>query len=176
VIGLIACAFGYGRDDVDKIKTLFELKFGVRVDKPGVLLHDYHTAKSEKSAYVTNRYYLSDAKFTVGLEGNDLALLQRIADKLLNPVWPLFLGRRSCPPAERVFFEIADKPLREALHDPESKWYVFDFDSSLDDDEYPFYRRDNPESFSQRHRKYWNRRIVEVRKRLDIEHDAFEEV
>ena len=50
-----------------------------------------------KERYLTERYYLSDAVFLVGLEG-ERELLERIEFALSHPVFPLFLGRRSCPP------------------------------------------------------------------------------
>jgi CRISPR system Cascade subunit CasD len=173
VIGLIACALGYGRDADAKISELSALRFGVRVDEPGVLLRDFHIAKvkGEDNPRVTNRYYLADAKFTAGLEG-DVHLLQQIAVALQNPVWPLYLGRRSCPPAEKVFVEITDKPLREALSG--GIWVLFDAKTGVR------YKRDVPESFSKSHRKFGFRRIEEERRpreaATNIEHDAFKEV
>lgn len=99
VTGLVAAALGRKRDE--SIDDIAALRFGVRADKPGVLLRDYHTAKSDKSAYVTNRYYLADAVFVAGLEGDD-ELLEKIDVALQRPMYPLFLGRRSCPPSGRV--------------------------------------------------------------------------
>lgn len=99
VTGLVAAALGRKRDE--SIDDIAALRFGVRADKPGVLLRDYHTAKSDKSAYVTNRYYLADAVFVAGLEGDD-ELLEKIDVALQRPIYPLFLGRRSCPPSGRV--------------------------------------------------------------------------
>ena len=99
VTGLVAAALGRKRDE--SIDDIAALRFGVRADKPGVLLRDYHTAKSDRSAYVTNRYYLADAVFVAGLEGDD-ELLEKIDAALQRPMYPLFLGRRSCPPSGRV--------------------------------------------------------------------------
>src|SRR5690554_5614048 len=67
VVGLLASALGRRRNE--SIDDLTKLRFGVRVDREGTLLRDFHTARSQKSAYVTIRYYLSDAVFLVGLEG-----------------------------------------------------------------------------------------------------------
>lgn len=74
---------------------------GVRVDQPGELLRDYHTAHPAKgTGYITNRYYLADAVFVVGLESEDTALLQKLEQALRAPAFPLFLGaapaRRRC--------------------------------------------------------------------------------
>lgn len=47
---------------------------------------------------MTYRHYLQDAVFLVGLESEDTALLQELETALKYPVYPLYLGRRSCPP------------------------------------------------------------------------------
>ena len=47
---------------------------------------------------MTYRHYLQDAVFLVGLESEDTALLQELETALKHPVYPLYLGRRSCPP------------------------------------------------------------------------------
>ena len=87
VVGLCAAAFGYPRIEDEKIHQLASLQMGVRIDKPGTLLKDLHTAHEEShwhpddrsrvnrtrksDAYLTTRYYLADAAFLVGLEGED---------------------------------------------------------------------------------------------------------
>jgi CRISPR system Cascade subunit CasD len=134
---------------------LSSLKFGVRVDRPGVLLRDYHTAKSEKTSYVTNRYYLADAKFTAGLEGEE-TLLREIDNALRRPMFPLFLGRRSCPPEGRVALGIVEKSLLDALR-AGTGWEYISYDS---DDGYLV--RDVPVSFSQTRREYSFRRVEQI--------------
>ena len=100
VIGLLAAALGVRRDEADALARLSGLRFGVRVEREGQLLVDYHTAKTqdEKTSYVTYRHYLQDAVFLAGVEREDTALLQQLQQALLHPVFPLYLGRRSCPP------------------------------------------------------------------------------
>jgi CRISPR system Cascade subunit CasD len=47
---------------------------------------------------VSPRFYLADAAFLVGLQGDgdvDLALLQQVSAALRAPHWPLALGRKS---------------------------------------------------------------------------------
>ena len=96
VIGLLAAALGLRRDaDLSKLSAL---RFGVRVDRNGEVIKDFHMAKAEKTSYLTYRYYLSDAIFLVGLESEDRSFLEQIERALRNPCFPLFLGRRSCPP------------------------------------------------------------------------------
>ena len=129
VVGLVAAALGRPRHaDVGDLATL---RFGVRADREGRLRRDFHTAgksgfyrasgKVERTdVIVSNRYYLADAIFTAGLESGDEAghaLLQEMHAALLNPHWPLFLGRRAFPPASPVGHEqgIVPMPLAEAL-------------------------------------------------------------
>lgn len=171
VIGMVAAALGRRRNE--DIKDLSEMRFGVRVDREGTLLRDYHTAKSEKAAYVTHRYYLSDAVFLAGLEGN-VELLTDIEYALRNPVFPLFLGRRSCPPEGRLSLGIRmDKSLLQALR--EEPWLISDrvrnkevvqtrlriFIDANENVKNAYYRRDVPVSFSQSHRQFGFRRIYE---------------
>lgn len=114
VIGLLASALGRSRDE--SVQDLNELSFGVRVDHEGELLHDYHTVKlNESKTYVTHRYYLSDAVFLVGLESDKEELLQKLNNAVLSPAFPLFLGRRSCPPTLPLSLGIRECSLLEAL-------------------------------------------------------------
>lgn len=114
VIGLIASALGLRRDA--PLDELNRLRFGVRVDREGVLLRDLHTVRKDKNtSYMTTRYYLSDAVFLVGLYSDDENLMQRLERAVRNPAHPLFLGRRSCPPEGRVCLGLRQMPLEEAL-------------------------------------------------------------
>ena len=98
VVGLLAAALGLRRDDTEGLARLNGLRFAVRADQEGSLLVDFHTAKSRDTSYVTYRHYLQDAVFLAGLESEDEALLRELEAALRHPVYPLYLGRRSCPP------------------------------------------------------------------------------
>lgn len=98
VVGLLAAALGLRRDDTEGLARLNGLRFAVRADQEGSLLVDFHTAKSRDTSYVTYRHYLQDAVFLAGLESGDEALLRELEAALRHPVYPLYLGRRSCPP------------------------------------------------------------------------------
>lgn len=124
VLGLVCAALG--RDRAESIDDLAALTMGVRVDREGMLMRDYQTATGVMAAtgkvdlgrtVVSPRYYLADAAFLVGLEGEDLSLLDRIQTALRQPVWPLALGRKSFPPSTPVRLEngLSDLPLRDAL-------------------------------------------------------------
>ncbi len=124
VLGLICAALG--RDRSEPLDDLARLKMGARVDREGVLMRDYQTATGVLSAagkvdldrtVVSPRYYLADAAFLVGLEGEDTTLLEGIHAALRAPRWPLALGRKSFPPGEPVWLPEAIRPegLRAAL-------------------------------------------------------------
>ena len=104
VIGLLCAALGRGR--AEPVDDLAALRMGVRVDREGALARDYHTAQNVARAsggiqdtVVSERYYLADADFLVGLAGDDLGLLRRLDAALARPVWALFLGRKAFAPA-----------------------------------------------------------------------------
>jgi CRISPR system Cascade subunit CasD len=116
VIGMIAAAMGYSREDSESLEELNKLKFGVRVDREGELLRDYHTAQNGRIKYPpTNRYYLCDAIFLVGLESDDIDLISKIEQALKTPAFPLFLGRRSCPPTMPLVLGKRETDLIESL-------------------------------------------------------------
>lgn len=120
VIGLICAAMGIARgEDISRFDAL---RMGVRVDNEGRPERDYHTAldviKADGSGTGTvqsYRDYLADASFTVGLECADKALLGEIAKALAAPKWPLFLGRKAFPLAERPVKDL--EPLRGTLEE-----------------------------------------------------------
>ncbi|MBF0995529.1 MAG: type I-E CRISPR-associated protein Cas5/CasD [Lachnospiraceae bacterium] len=117
VIGMLAAALGLPRNaDLSELATLH---FGVRVDRNGEVIKDYHTAKGKK-AFVTERYYLSDAIFLVGLESENRLLMEKLETALKHPYFPLFLGRRSCPPTLPLVLGIRDKNLETALREEEN--------------------------------------------------------
>lgn len=121
VLGLVAAALG--RDREEDVADLAALRMGVRVDRKGVLGVDYQTAQGvlranlEGSGNVQSwRYYLSDAAFLVGLEG-DRELLHSAHRALRNPRFVLFLGRRGYAPSPPPYLEdgLRDEPLEVAL-------------------------------------------------------------
>lgn len=60
-----------------------------------------------KYATLSHRQYLLDARFGVIFAG-DHALLTRIAEALQNPIWGVWLGRKSCIPSAPVFVELCE--------------------------------------------------------------------
>ncbi len=117
LIGLICAALGKPRaelpSDHPRLAELCGLRLGVRADREGEVRLDYQTAGAGLSAgtggviradgsagatVVSRRYYLADAEFLVGLEGES-ALLATVAQALSAPRWQLFLGRKAFPPS-----------------------------------------------------------------------------
>lgn len=125
VLGLICAALG--RDRSESVDDLAALQMGVRVDREGVVLRDYQTATGivnaagkvdMKRTVVSPRYYLSDAAFLVGFEG-ERSLLDQIHQALKTPHWPLSLGRKGCLPSPPVYLPdgVRDSALLDALCD-----------------------------------------------------------
>ena len=115
VIGMLAAAVGRRR--TDPIEDLIKLRFGVRKDQPGTVIRDFHTARTldgRSSMPLSNRYYLADAVFLAGIEGDE-ALLEGIDEALRHPAFPLYLGRRSCPPTHPVSLGLREAALLDAL-------------------------------------------------------------
>ncbi len=131
VIGLLAAALGIDREEWDDLEPLTHLVMGVRHDRPGVPKRDYQTAgcattdtiikadgkQAKDGGVVSDRFYLADASFLVGMECTDRPLLERLHAALRNPVWPLALGRKSYVPSEPVWITdgMQDAPLLETL-------------------------------------------------------------
>jgi len=118
VLGLVCAALG--RDRSQPVEDLAALYMGVRVDREGLLMRDYHTATGVMTAagkpdlkrtVVSPRFYLADAAFLVGLEGEEESLLRRIDAALRAPVWALCLGRKAFPPGVPVWMDGALSPL-----------------------------------------------------------------
>jgi CRISPR system Cascade subunit CasD len=129
-------AAGLGRGRQTPLDDLTELSMTVRVDRPGVVLSDFHTVggglpadetvitvdgkrrPEGKGTLVSKRQYLADAAFTLALTSDDEDLLHSCAGALRAPHWPLFLGRRSCPPEGPVLLGIVEDPLHHLVRMP----------------------------------------------------------
>ena len=119
VVGLLCAALGRHRSE--PVTDLAALRMGVRADQEGIVACDFHTAGREgilrasgkverKTLVVSTRYYLADARFLVGFEGDDLVLLRRLHEALHDPHWPLYLGRKAFVPGEPVWLEDGLRP------------------------------------------------------------------
>ncbi len=126
VIGLLCAALGRPREE--SVTDLAALAMGVRVEHEGALRRDYQTAggwhRRADAGYgvakadgkpggtvLSDRYYLADADFLVGLTGEDDGLLHTLDAALASPRWPLCLGRKAFVPAVPV--RLQDDPARD---------------------------------------------------------------
>ncbi|MFF9818980.1 type I-E CRISPR-associated protein Cas5/CasD [Streptomyces sp. NPDC014006] len=110
VIGMLAAAAGIERGDDDALAPLAALRFAVRIDQPGTRVRDFHTAHhgvTGKSMPLSERFYLADAVFVAALQG-DATLVTALNAAMRAPVYPPFLGRRSCPPSLPVELRLHD--------------------------------------------------------------------
>lgn len=153
VIGLLCAALGKRRDEshpdnrgLPSLSTLTRLRMGVRVDRPGVLKRDFQTAgggdwrrpDGTREPYgvaragnpglptaTTERFYLSDACFLIGLESADRELLEQLQEALRLPRFPLYLGRKAFAPAGAIVLPnggIVNLGIEEALST--APWYA----------------------------------------------------
>lgn len=198
LVGLLAAALGYRRDQDTEIQALADLDFAVRIDQPGSILRDYHMVhkeglkKSEQAVYITQRYYLQDAVFVVALASADEALMDNLAAALEKPYFQTFLGRRSVPVTADFFlgcFELSPLEALENLPWQASPWYQRKHkqtcvkleiyaDADLVDSTFRRWEKDRVVSFSQKERKFSyrpvGRTIVEkTNLYASNEHDAF---
>lgn len=123
VVGLLASA--QGRQRGDDLQDLVDLEIGVRLDQPGRLEWDFHTVSDfrerpllsagvnakgiqkpagKKLKHVTRRQYIHDGVFVAFVRGQR-AVIATLAQAINNPRYPLFLGRRSCPPNYPMILE-----------------------------------------------------------------------
>jgi CRISPR-associated protein Cas5/CasD subtype I-E len=113
VLGLLCCAMGLSRQAArERLPELNGLAMGVRIDRHGTRWWDYHTVGAgigmttaggglktgAQGTLITRREYLADASFLVVLQG-DAKLVHDMAAAIASPKWPVFLGRKSCPPS-----------------------------------------------------------------------------
>ncbi|MFC7338394.1 type I-E CRISPR-associated protein Cas5/CasD [Haloferula chungangensis] len=123
---------------------------------------------------VTEREYLLDSRFAVILEGK-LDTLQKIQTALENPVWGVWLGRKSCPPAlpvvaflaatnDEAFAQIIAAIRRHEARQNDSpqtpetaRWRDFDRLEEVANDRYDQLLYDQPRSFQ--HREFHARPI-----------------
>jgi CRISPR system Cascade subunit CasD len=127
VMGLVCAALGRPRSE--PLEDLVALRMGVRCDREGRLERDYHTAGGSRpnrkygvakadgtsaETVVSERFYLADAEFLVGLEG-ERPLVSDIHAHLRRPRWALSLGRKAFVPTQPVEIGVSDESLEMAL-------------------------------------------------------------
>lgn len=143
VIGLLAAALGVARTESDRLAELRDgVTIAVKQLSPGVMITDYHTAqvpgqdrkarratrrdelnlpKNKLNTILSTREYRCDGYWRVAVSATDRLpyALDAIAEALRQPRFPLYLGRKACPPAAPLAPEIvAAGGIREALSQP----------------------------------------------------------
>ena len=126
IIGLIASALGYNRNDPRSAELANSVDIKYSIIKNPTILTDFQTVRPLKSQsrYMNKFYkntkfdtfsklndsdksiikrvqYLQDAEFDVYVGGND-ELLNTIFKAIQNPVYTLFIGKRSCVPNKPI--------------------------------------------------------------------------
>jgi len=120
ILGLLAAAKGIRRDEETIHRDMAAgYGFGVRVDAPGELLRDYHTAQvppakgkakfftrrdelgnTELNTILSSRDYRTDGHYTVAVwqrQTESPFTLQALASALRSPCLQPYLGRKACP-------------------------------------------------------------------------------
>ena len=134
VIGLLCSAMGLSSKDSDaRLKDLARLEMGVRIDRPGTKITDYHTVgagwdsaktphgpppgigllKAEGGIKVTSKTgtYENIQSWRGYLSdasflvalAGEEELIRSLSEALQNPQRPLYLGRKCCTPSEHVW-------------------------------------------------------------------------
>jgi CRISPR system Cascade subunit CasD len=188
LIGLIAGALGIDKNlktEADLLQPIAMLKLTVvRLNKAEIVpsrFTDFHTVGggySKKTplwekmsipqkasgapfgTVITRRSYLTDARFAALLEG-DAATLNEIQAALLDPVWGIWFGRKTCLPASPLTPTLGDTRedafanLLTTLPDLEpAPLQTFEYQEEVndaDENNGTFYQSDQPVSFGQHH-------------------------
>ena len=184
ILGMLAAADGMRR--TDSVEDLISLRFGVRTEQPGRILRDFQTAihpETGKSMPLSERFYIADGVFLAGIEG-PLPVIERLAEAVQSPKFPLYLGRRSCVPSSPVFDSILDNTVDNVLETAPWKasgWFQERFkgkayDCALSLDQMPEAEgntnvsqervRDVPISWDPRRREYEWREVIHTTVRV----------
>ncbi|UKA31827.1 type I-E CRISPR-associated protein Cas5/CasD [Photobacterium damselae] len=122
LLGLLGAGLGIKRDDQPTLAMLQKsVQFSIKQLVPSSLLRDYHTTQvavhnnkrryhtrkqeidlgGELKTVLSSRDYRCDGIWVVAISLTSDAIfsLEQLQQALLTPVYPLCLGRKSCPPA-----------------------------------------------------------------------------
>ena len=126
LLGLLAAACGVDKNDEARdrewLARAAKISVAVLAFRRGDRMADYHTVGARydkddpwqkrmipttpdgkpRGTDLTHRDYLADSVFGAVLSGDD-ALVDEMATGLADPVWGVWLGRKSCIPTEPIF-------------------------------------------------------------------------
>ena len=140
LLGLLAAACGVDKNDEARdrewLARAAKLSVAVLSFRRGDRMPDYHTVGARydrddpwqkrmipttpdgkpRGTDLTHRDYLADSVFGAVLSGDD-ALVDEMAAGLADPVWGVWLGRKSCIPTEPILAGVfdSDDAARDAL-------------------------------------------------------------
>lgn len=187
VIGIIAAALGYRRDDA-RILQLNNLLFAVRIEQSGNMMTEFQTVEYQKSSIktarkLTYREFIQDAVFMVAIGSDNDHEIEKIVSALKHPKFQLYLGRRSNPPAGPLMIETYDEenPLQvlEKLSWQAEPWYQKRLrapkfltriiaDAELNPENNITMIKDKVGSFNQKNRYYQYRPVI-IKKKIELD-------
>lgn len=99
-------------------------------------IEDFHTVERtktasgtiSKNAVMTYRQYLCDSDFVVLLAEIESSIADQLEDKLVDPEWGVWLGRKSCIPSAPIFagkYETIEEVNEKLLGGKELKCFTY---------------------------------------------------
>lgn len=147
ILGLLTAALGIRREEEARLSELHgHYRIAVRQLRESQWLRDYHTvqvprenrklryatrrdelrlAPDELQTILSTREYRCDAYYLIAIELTDGApyTLEQLRRALQQPVFPLYLGRKSCPPGLPLAACCMQGELAQVFKDAESILY-----------------------------------------------------
>lgn len=188
IIGMLCAASGIDREDTEGTSNLNNaLTVDVYTTNNYSIMTDYQTVgggyqkdsqlksickrgngspnvKSHQRlslSVVTHRDYIEDSRFCVIVSGRS-EVIQQVAEKIQNPVWGIWFGRKCCVPSTQVFVGVygEEKLAFDAVVRLLGEDQIFSIKSAKTFKEGELTMMDNPISFSSNHRIFSTRRII----------------
>ncbi|PDQ35156.1 MAG: type I-E CRISPR-associated protein Cas5/CasD [Candidatus Lumbricidophila eiseniae] len=167
VAGIVAAALGRHRSE--SLEDIAALSFAVRTERRGIITRDFQTRNRHDGedkpyeARIYRRSYLNNAAFLAALSG-EKGFITEIANALKQPVFALFLGRKSCTPSEPIFYRLTDhsNPIDALSSEPtihgeiEQELHI----TAAPGEPYDRTEQDTPVSFDSYRRSHGARRIA----------------
>ena len=139
IFGMICCAFGKSGELTDFFNKLREIKVEMFSYKETDIETDYQTfgtgwkelkiysermlrkndgsnVSGNSSSKVIHKDYLVNQHFRVLLEVNNEEFADELIEKLQNPIWKIYIGRKKCIPYEEVFEAAFDTKEEAIIH------------------------------------------------------------
>ncbi len=116
ILGILSACMGLDWADEKNMEEIVRigesLTLSAREDCKCMIQRDYHTildtlkadGKLNENAVQSYRNYLMDGSFSVLLTFTQNEIHEKVRDSLLNPSWPIFLGRKACPPTLPIYW------------------------------------------------------------------------